>query len=177
MNEEKISLRMMPWKHRLMIITSIIVLFFYISRTQFSLISLKNCLFLIIMTIAAITDSWKRIIPNWIHGVVILIGLIDFNICISLIGFLLAPLPFLFCEIIKPGSIGGGDIKLIASIGFAFGLFQTMKIYIVGLIILVFVWQVSIFFKKIVRKKKTPLVPYFWSSCIIQLGVIYGYLL
>lgn len=104
---------------------------------------------------ASYFDIRTRIIPDWIHVLFLLIGLLDFEAISSICGLLLLPLPFLIMALVQEGSIGGGDIKLVSAIGFTY---KGVAIYgsLIGMVILVL--------KYIVVNRKgniaEPLIPY-----------------
>lgn len=83
------------------------------------------------MICAAITDFKKRIIPDWTWIAILLISgtsafffktpylpLFD-----RIIGFLFPAASLIFIAM-KYGGVGGGDIKLMAAMGFCFGMFR-----------------------------------------------------
>ena len=83
---------------------------------------------------AAITDWRKRIIPDWTWRTILVTGIVCAVIDREVQGFLYVPLleriiGFLFPAIVlliialKWGGTGGGDIKLVSALGFAFGLY------------------------------------------------------
>lgn len=81
---------------------------------------------------AAWKDWKERIIPNRIHLVLLLIGIVQFAFvsytnayyipAASRIAGLLVPLFILFFICLFNGQMGGGDYKLIVSLGFCLGL-------------------------------------------------------
>jgi leader peptidase (prepilin peptidase)/N-methyltransferase len=87
---------------------------------------------------AAVSDYRKRIIPDWTWITILVLGLVS--------AFLL-PAPFLYERIagfflpglcllllaVKFGGVGGGDIKLTAAMGFAFGLYALAAILFLAL--------------------------------------------
>ena len=76
---------------------------------------------------AAITDLKKRIIPDWTWIAILLIGIVSVFLSPTpalyerIAGSLIPGLCLLFLAV-KHGGVGGGDIKLTAAMGFAFGL-------------------------------------------------------
>jgi leader peptidase (prepilin peptidase)/N-methyltransferase len=75
--------------------------------------------FIALLIIASAIDVRKRIIPNSICALIALTGLIYFS-PVKLFGLLTA-LPLLIPALYKQNSIGGGDIKLSAAVGFVLG--------------------------------------------------------
>ncbi|WP_166525074.1 prepilin peptidase [Caproicibacter fermentans] len=82
---------------------------------------------------ASIIDFKTREIPDWIHVLLILVGLIRLNLPYSLIGALVIFVPCLIFTMISKGEIGGGDIKLLTACGFVLGLTGIVLGSIVGL--------------------------------------------
>ena len=78
---------------------------------------------------AAITDFKKRIIPDWTWIAILLIGGVSafffetpyLSLFDRIAGLLLSGINLLIIAV-KYGGIGGGDIKLVAAMGFCFGL-------------------------------------------------------
>ncbi len=76
-------------------------------------------LFAVLLVAASAIDIRERIIPNSICVMLALAGLIGFS-PVRLLG-ILAALPLFIAAAVKPGSIGGGDIKLTAACGLVLG--------------------------------------------------------
>ena len=82
------------------------------------------------MICAAITDMKKRIIPDWTWIAILLIGGVSafffktpyLPLFDRIVGFLFPAASLIFIAI-KYVGVGGGDIKLIAAMGFCFGMF------------------------------------------------------
>lgn len=117
---------------------------------------IKGYIFALILVFAALCDIKTREIPDVIHIIIILAGLIQINMFQSLAGFIIVPLPFLISAILKEGSMGGGDIKLMAACGFFLGISGGILAIILGLMLTVFVnlLKKNKVRKKIVDKKK-----------------------
>ncbi|WP_236932684.1 prepilin peptidase [Geosporobacter ferrireducens] len=88
---------------------------------------------------AAVTDLKKRIIPDWTWLAILLIGLVSAFLLPApalyerIAGCLLPGLCLLFLAM-KYGGVGGGDIKLTAAMGFAFGLNTLAAILLLALL-------------------------------------------
>lgn len=93
--------------------------------------TLQTVLFSFLLMAASVWDFRKRIIPDSICILIVLTGLIDFS-PVKLLG-ILAALPLLIAALCKPGSIGGGDIKLTAAAGVVLGFWGCMTGLILGL--------------------------------------------
>ncbi len=85
-------------------------------------------IFCVLLLVATYTDIKSREIPNWICISVGVLSLMNFHY----FGILVA-LPFLVVAVKQPNSMGGGDIKLIGSVGMYMGVMNTMLGLIVGL--------------------------------------------
>ena len=106
---------------------------------------------------AAISDYRKRIIPDWTWILILLIGGVSaylFNtpylpLLERILGFLLPGISLLFLAV-KYDSVGGGDIKLTAAMGFCFGFWGFA-------IILFFGFLTACIYSKVTRQKSVPL--------------------
>ena len=76
-------------------------------------------LFSCLLMAASVWDLRERIIPDGICILIALTGLIEFS-PVNFLG-VLAALPLLLAALLKEGGIGGGDIKLTASVGLVLG--------------------------------------------------------
>lgn len=85
-------------------------------------------IFCILLLVASYTDIKSREIPNWICISVGALALMNFHYLGSLVA-----LPFLVVAVKQPNSMGGGDIKLIGTVGMYMGVMNTMLGLIVGL--------------------------------------------
>ncbi len=119
-------------------------------------------LFFSLLGIAAYRDIKKREIPGILCVVMALISLLDFK-AVNVLG-ILAALPFFIAAMVSPSGIGGGDIKLTATVGIVLGFWKTMMGVTIGLAAVVVIHgiRVSLFRKK---KKETepkayPLAPF-----------------
>lgn len=154
--------KMMSWKYKFLI-AGICLGIPFVSIWMFDslMLILKNTVFLEILLIASIYDLRTRIIPDWIHVLLLLVGCIDPNLSKALVGLIITPLPFLIVAMKKEGSIGGGDIKLIGACGFVYGMMDGLGANIMGL-------ACSIVYYEVVGRrskgelvgKKFPLVPF-----------------
>lgn len=128
---------------------------------------IKGLLFFMLLAIASYKDIKTRTIPNVIHILIMMVGLIQIDLVDSLLGFFIVPLPFFIMAYLKEGSIGGGDIKIMAAIGFTVGLFKGMEVSLLALILIVLT---SLGSKWIYHKEYTciPVVPFLTIgfSCI-----------
>jgi leader peptidase (prepilin peptidase)/N-methyltransferase len=108
----------------------------------------------LLLLLASLWDLRKKEIPNFIP---ITIGIFSIPILIkspiNLFGFGLAVLLFLISLLSKEESIGGGDIKLIASVGLFLGLFGVAVVVVIAM-------TGAEIAKKISKKKEIVLAPF-----------------
>ncbi|PKM53999.1 MAG: prepilin peptidase [Firmicutes bacterium HGW-Firmicutes-5] len=165
MREEWKLLMRMPWKHRLvMILLSIINIVMSLLAFDSIIIVIKSFLFSEILLIASYYDIRTRIIPDWIHLLILLVGLIEFDPVKSFVGLVVAPLPFLIMALAKEGSIGGGDVKLIGTMGFVFGLESCIIVAMfANVFAILFGLRYYLNIKKF-YKKRIPFVPFLYAG-------------
>nr|WP_312577767.1 A24 family peptidase [Sedimentibacter sp.] len=107
------------------------------------------------LTWAAVTDYKKRMIPDWTWIAILLIGIVSAIFLPTsalyerITGFLLPGLCLLFLAM-KYGGVGGGDIKLTASMGFTFGL-NTLAV------ILLFALFPACIYARVTKQRSVPL--------------------
>lgn len=122
----------------------------------------KGFLFFLVLVFAGYHDMKTKIIPDFVHVLIVAIALIGFNPLSSLTGLILVPLPFLIVAI-KKGGIGGGDVKLMAACGFMLGTYGGFMASIIGLVFMVIV-------NLILKRNKSfsfPLAPYLGIGAFI----------
>lgn len=116
---------------------------------------MKSFAILCILLLATITDFKKREVPYIYIILLILTALIDFR-ATNMLGFLLS-VPFYFAQ--KEGrSMGGGDVLIVAALGFSLGFVPTLVTVIIGCIVFIIAGLVSEI-KKGKRKELFPFVP------------------
>lgn len=103
--------------------------------SDFSLI-MKGFLYLQILIYASVVDIEKKIIPDRVHLLILIISLISINIKSSILGLLIA----LFINTIPPkifklDMLGGGDIKMMCASGFFLGSLGSIVSIYIGLFI------------------------------------------
>jgi leader peptidase (prepilin peptidase)/N-methyltransferase len=128
--------------------------------------------FIMLLTYAAIIDLRTRTIPDHIPVLIILIGLIDMEPILAVLGLMLVPLPYFIMALLKENSIGGGDIKLMGACGFYLGL---QVGYVASILGLLFAIIIHLAYSVIGSKKATkniPLAPYLGAGCLIAYFVV-----
>lgn len=123
--------------------------------------------FIMLLTYAAMIDLKTRTIPDHIHVLIILIGLIDMEPVSAVLGLMLVPLPYFIMALLKENSIGGGDIKLMGACGFYLGLQAGYVASILGLILAIIIHFVYSVIGSKKATKNIPLAPYLGAGCLI----------
>ncbi|MFI3255044.1 MAG: prepilin peptidase [Eubacteriales bacterium] len=116
---------------------------------------------------ASYWDLKNRLIPNAFPLCIGAISLFNFHFS----GIILA-LPFLISGMIDPEKVGGGDIKLVASIGVFLGYWQGLTAVVLALLSVLFVTLTCVTFGKRgkLAEMSAPLAPY------LTFGVAISYL-
>ena len=78
----------------------------------------------------------------------------------TILGILLVPLPFLVVALLKEGSMGGGDIKLVGACSFFLGFSNGLLGSSVGLAFGILVNMLYFWYMKLDYTGKIALVPY-----------------
>ena len=108
-----------------------------------------------LMLWAGWVDLKKRVIPNIIPMIIILLGVLNIlvfrqtDIIERIVGLALTAIPLL-CIALKLGGIGGGDIKYTAALGVYFGIYRFAFIYAVATIF-------AMAFSFVTKQKSIPL--------------------
>jgi leader peptidase (prepilin peptidase)/N-methyltransferase len=138
---------------------------------------IKNILFVAVLIYASYCDIKTRIIPDKVHVMIILLGLIQVSWLDSILGILLVPLPFLVVALLKDGSMGGGDIKLVGACSFFLGFSNGLLGSSVGLAFGILANMLYFWYMKLDYTGKVPLVPYIGAGFIFveynQLSILF----
>lgn len=97
----------------------------------------------------------------------IIVGLINFDVSKSVVGLLISPLPFLVMALINSGSIGGGDIKLIGATGFVLGYGSTTTASMICIVVAVCFYSLYYLSCKKVKCRAFPFAPFFQMGCMV----------
>ena len=89
-------------------------------------------------------DLTTHTVPDYVHVLLLLIGLLEIQFVPALLGLVLVPLPFLAAALFKEGSMGGADIKLMAACGFIMGVQKGYMAMIAGLTLAVMIQKVYV---------------------------------
>lgn len=127
---------------------------------------IKYVVFTMTLIYAGYYDYKTRIILDRVHVIIIASALLaNFDLLQSIVGFFLLPIPFIIAVLFKEDSVGGGDIKLTAAIGFFLGLMKGTMVLIIGQSLAILI---TVIFKKN-RKNTIPMAPYLAIGCFISL--------
>ena len=85
-------------------------------------------------------------------------------------GFFLISVPLLLFACMMPGSIGGGDIKLMAAGGFLLGIVEIWNAFVIGVFVAAAVSMILLFTGKANEKTEIPLGPF------LVLGIAWEFL-
>ena len=131
---------------------------------------LQGVLFSSLLLAASYTDIKRREIRDTACVLLVLTGFLKFSFQ-NLLGIFVA-LPFLIAAMFKEKSIGGGDIKLTATVGFVLGFWKGIYGLIIGLTLLIF-FYIILRISSIIRKKQVvknlsmPLAPFLGIGFLI----------
>lgn len=125
--------------------------------------NLQGVLLSFLLMAAGYTDIKRRVIPDIICLLIVLISLLKFNF-INLLGIGIS-IPFLIAAVLVENSIGGGDIKLTAAIGIVLGFWKGIYGLILGLSFLVLFYLLIVLKSKVMKKQVArnlpmPLAPF-----------------
>lgn len=124
---------------------------------------LQGMFFSFLLMAASYTDIKRREIPDIICMLIALTSLLKFNF-INLLGIVIS-IPFLISAVLVENSIGGGDIKLTASVGIVLGFWKGIYGLIIGLSMLVLFYFLLVLISKIMKRQVArnlpmPLAPF-----------------
>lgn len=120
----------------------------------FTLMALRCILLCQILMVAGVFDFVTYEIPDYLHLLVAMVGVIYIYLPSAFLGFLIVPLPFLIAAL-KTDKIGGGDVKLMMASGFALGVTSGIWMMIWGLAAAL-LWN-RVFCRE---QKRLPLAPF-----------------
>lgn len=132
--------------------------------------NLQGVLLSFLLMAAGYTDIKRRVIPDIICLLIVLISLLKFNF-INLLGIGIS-IPFLIAAVLVENSIGGGDIKLTAAIGIVLGFWKGIYGLILGLSFLVLFYLLIVLKSKVMKKQVAknfpmPLAPFLGMGFMI----------
>ena len=116
---------------------------------------IKTILLLCILLFASVTDFKKMQVPYLYIILLILTALIDFR-ALNMLGCLLS-VPFYFAQN-EGRCMGGGDVLIVAALGFSLGFAPTLVTVIIGCIVFIIAGLITEI-KKGKGKELFPFVP------------------
>lgn len=126
---------------------------------------LQATLLILTLLTASFLDIKTHTLPDGIHIVLLLIGLISFHPMSAFFGLVLTALPFLITAMLTRG-IGGGDVKLMAACGFVLGPIGGVAATAMSMLSLFFwIALCKLFSKRI--KEPVALAPFLSIGCIL----------
>lgn len=129
----------------------------------FSVEALRAILLCQVLIVAGVFDAATYEIPDFLHLMIAMVGLLLFQPLPALLGFVLVPIPFLAAAA-KTERIGGGDVKLMAASGFVLGVLGGISMMIWGLT-MGLLWNAA--FRR--GQKSLPLAPFLAFGCFMAL--------
>jgi leader peptidase (prepilin peptidase) / N-methyltransferase len=126
----------------------------------------KGILFAQLLIAAGYIDAKTKHIPDELCALIFLTSLIRPEPAQSLIGMLIVSVPLWVIGMLRPNSIGGGDIKLLAACGAVLGPSNIVAGTYIGMIaFLLFYLSCLIIRKK--REKTYAMAPWFGFGCFL----------
>ena len=126
-------------------------------------------IFFAALVYAAVQDIRTKEVGDYIHVIIAVTAFIGFDrayLPAMLLGAVVSALPFFLSALIKKGSIGGADIKLMAASGLILGAGKGMIALILGLFLGVGCTFIYRKIKKADMKTSFPLVPFLAAGCM-----------
>lgn len=133
---------------------------------DFTLI-IKGFLYIQVLIFVAIYDYRTKTIPDFVHPIILCIGLINFPGFVSLWGLLLVPMPYFIAALLTDG-VGGGDIKFMAASGFLLGFYAGFVASLIALILALVISVLKILTKRMDKHVSFALGPYLSMGCFIM---------
>ena len=131
--------------------------------------------FLILLGIDAVTDLRRRVLYNWVQGGILGIALLMHglgggNLLVCALGAIVMSLPLVLLKLIRPGSFGGGDIKMAFAGGAVLGPLKSLTAFAVAFLAAGACLLLLLGLKRYPHKKGFPFGPF------LALGLGIGYL-
>lgn len=161
------------WKRRtamLNIMLPVIACELLIVRYGIGMEAVKGFILFLLLLFAAVSDLRRREVDDYIPvmiGITALIGVSMNQLPAMLLASALITVPQLAVAMIKPGTWGGADIKLMATCSFLLGLSKGLTAMIAGLLIAVTVTVIIRKAKKQNVKESFALIPYLAAGSFI----------
>lgn len=118
-----------------------------------------------VLLFAAEYDYATHTVPDYVPVLILMDGLLEVEFAPALLGLVLVPLPFVVAALVKEGSIGGGDVKLMGACGFVLGVKRGYIALMLGLFL-------AVLFQTAYAKKEDKgfaMVPYLALGCLLAM--------
>lgn len=118
-----------------------------------------------VLLFAAEYDCATHTVPDYVPVLILMAGLLEVEFAPALLGLVLVPLPFVVAALMKEGSIGGGDIKLMGAFGFVLGVKRGYIALMLGLFL-------AVLFQTAYAKKEDKgfaMAPYLALGCLLAM--------
>lgn len=149
----------------ILLVTAAILLVFFYSTVKYY----GFYVILIALLIGAITDFLNRTIPDSVSIIIAAVGFIWlWQPMESLWGLLLAGLPLFILAMINTNWVGGGDVKLGAALGVAFGTYAVYFMAIASILALLTSFGIHLYkrIRKAEFKFTLPFAPFIFLSVL-----------
>ena len=133
--------------------------------------AIKLTVFAALLVYASVSDIRKREVSDAVPlmiAITALIGITPKQLPFMVFAAAVITLPQLIVAMVRPGSYGGADIKIMAACAFLLGLERGIVAIIIGLTAgLLITVMIRLIQKKKIRKESFPVVPYLAMGSII----------
>ena len=129
---------------------------------------IKGLLFAALLIYAAVTDIKRREVDDWVGVSILIVSLIGTGG--SFWGAFITALPFFIPAMLKSGSIGGGDVKLMFACGAVLGVWGGLGQTVIALTLVALFSIFVLVTKGLNACKKTaiPLAPFLCAGGIVS---------
>ena len=126
---------------------------------------MKGVFFALLLTTVGYIDEKTREIPDEFCGLIFLLSLILPEPSQSLVGTFFVSVPLWILGTLFPGSVGGGDIKLLAACGAVLGPAGVVAGTMFSLVMFLIFIPIRFLFRK--REKTVAMAPWFGFGCFL----------
>lgn len=145
------------------ILPSLLVALLYIRFYETPLTVIKGVILSLTLFYAALQDIRTREVDDSVSIIIAMTALIQFDSPLflhMLFGGIVTAFPLFMAALIKPGKLGGADIKIMATIGFLLGAEKGMIALIAGLLLAVICIPTYRQIRKVKTNAAFALVPF-----------------
>lgn len=144
---------------------TVFITFAFLNINGYSLTALWCILLCQLLLIGSIWDIATHTIPDFLHILIMMVGLIGFEPAPAFWGMVLVGLPLIVTAIISKKGMGGGDVKLMLAIGFAVGVKIGFTALLFGLFCSVVFENYFIMVGRKTKNEPFALIPYLGFGC------------